>query len=216
MTILSFPQTPPQERRPIPVSPNALYRGLTINISTMAPISAVQFGGVSAYTELFKTAVGRNPKGQESVACAAAGGATSALVASPAELLVIQQQRAGEPPFPGLACFERSITEFSIANGTPPPPPPTYPPNPLWVHSRFIHDAPTWLINPSCCRCLSCFTGSTAMEAIRRVMGTHGISGAASTPSLQRHLHSSTAAASAAARGVQWRCMASHRGTAAQ
>jgi len=84
-----------QERRPLPVSPVALYRGYAVNISTVAPLTAFQFGATSMYREMFKTAFGRSPKREEVVACAAAGGATAAIVACPAELIVVQQQRAG-------------------------------------------------------------------------------------------------------------------------
>eukprot|EP00873_Tetraselmis_striata_P012565 jgi/Tetstr1/432829/TSEL_022180.t1 len=84
-----------QEGRPVSLAPRALYRGYAVNISTIVPMTAVQFGATGSYTQLFTAAVGRKPAREEGVACAALGGATAALVASPAELVVIQQQRAG-------------------------------------------------------------------------------------------------------------------------
>uniref|UniRef100_A0A061QX03 Mitochondrial carrier family n=1 Tax=Tetraselmis sp. GSL018 TaxID=582737 RepID=A0A061QX03_9CHLO len=84
-----------QERRPIPFSVTGLYRGYGINVGTMAPITAFQFGAANAYSELFRAVFTRSPRGKESVMCAAAGGASSVAVSGPAELLVIQQQRAG-------------------------------------------------------------------------------------------------------------------------
>eukprot|EP00951_Prasinocladus_malaysianus_P000520 scaffold3890_cov40-Prasinocladus_malaysianus.AAC.1 len=84
-----------QEYRPVDLSPKALYRGYGINVGTMAPITAAYFGAISGYRELFTSVMGRIPKGKESVACSMAGGASAALIAGPAELLVIQQQRAG-------------------------------------------------------------------------------------------------------------------------
>jgi len=84
-----------QEGRAVSLAPAALYRGYAVNLGMCAPITASFFGATAAYTQLFAVAAGRAPKGREGVGCAALGGATSALFAGPADLVVVQQQRLG-------------------------------------------------------------------------------------------------------------------------
>ena len=48
-----------QEGRPIPRTPAGLYRGLSINASSMAPITAVQFGAYRAAENLLTGLTGR-------------------------------------------------------------------------------------------------------------------------------------------------------------
>ena len=47
-----------QEGRPLPRSLPALYRGLTINAVSMAPITAVQFGANRAFEQFVQRATG--------------------------------------------------------------------------------------------------------------------------------------------------------------
>ena len=47
-----------QEGRPLPRSLPALYRGLTINAFSMAPITAVQFGANRAFEQFMQKATG--------------------------------------------------------------------------------------------------------------------------------------------------------------
>jgi len=81
-----------QQSRPLIVTPRELYRGLTINASSIAPVTAVQFGA----NQFLLSAIcsdASNPSSFEQIACAAAAGVASAVVSTPAELVMIRQQR---------------------------------------------------------------------------------------------------------------------------
>ncbi|KAG2493696.1 hypothetical protein HYH03_008210 [Edaphochlamys debaryana] len=84
-----------QEGRPIPRNPAHLYRGLLMNIVSMAPITASQFGT----NRLMQTVVLKKSEadltGAERFGSAAVAGAVSAFIASPSELIIIQQQKSG-------------------------------------------------------------------------------------------------------------------------
>jgi hypothetical protein len=81
-----------QDQRPVPMNPRELYRGLLVNAGSIAPITAVQFGANRFYEGLVRSA-GGSADGAGKIGIAAAAGATSALVACPAEVIMIQQQR---------------------------------------------------------------------------------------------------------------------------
>jgi hypothetical protein len=102
-----------QEGRAVSFTPTALYRGYFVNLATVAPMTAVQFGATGGYTQAFAALTERLPRGEERVACAAMGGATAALVGAPAELIVIQQQRAGVIPTPPAPTGYRHISSQS-------------------------------------------------------------------------------------------------------
>lgn len=85
-----------QEGRAIPRAPGLLYRGLGINAGSMAPITAVQFGSARLYEDALSTFKGGKLAQGERIGVAAFAGATSSLISSPAELLMIQQQRTGD------------------------------------------------------------------------------------------------------------------------
>ncbi|GFR52575.1 hypothetical protein Agub_g15168 [Astrephomene gubernaculifera] len=84
-----------QEGRPIPRHPAHLYRGLLMNVVSMAPITASQFGT----NRLMQTKVLNKSEdeltGLERFGCASVAGAVSAFIASPSELIIIQQQKSG-------------------------------------------------------------------------------------------------------------------------
>ncbi|GMH33328.1 hypothetical protein BSKO_01162 [Bryopsis sp. KO-2023] len=84
-----------QEGRAVPWNVAHLYRGLGINILSMAPITATQFGANRMCEQLTRNITGRDVDPSGRVFCAAAAGAISGFVGSPAELLVIQQQKNG-------------------------------------------------------------------------------------------------------------------------
>ncbi|KAF5832324.1 mitochondrial carrier domain-containing protein [Dunaliella salina] len=85
-----------QEGRPIPRNPIQIYRGLTLNILSMAPITASQFGTNHVMQQL----LGTGPKGTDLTGlarfqAATVAGMASGLIATPSELIIIQQQRSG-------------------------------------------------------------------------------------------------------------------------
>lgn len=84
-----------QEGRPLPRSLSHLYRGLGVNVTSMAPITATQFGTLSVSQKLSTSLGVTESSATSKLVCAATAGAVSALVASPAELLVVQQQKSG-------------------------------------------------------------------------------------------------------------------------
>ncbi|KAG1671135.1 hypothetical protein FOA52_005387 [Chlamydomonas sp. UWO 241] len=92
-----------QEGRPIPSTLAALYRGLGMNIASMAPITASQFG--AAHLVLTAWAGDSKPTDVQRLTAAAFGGAASALVATPFECIVIHQQKSGRPLAAELTSF---------------------------------------------------------------------------------------------------------------
>ena len=83
-----------QQGRPISFSPAVMYRGTLINATSIAPITAIQFGVAGLLTE-YIASDGRPLTHTDKIATSLAGGAVSALVVCPADMLIIQQQRTG-------------------------------------------------------------------------------------------------------------------------
>ncbi|EFJ42250.1 hypothetical protein VOLCADRAFT_97694 [Volvox carteri f. nagariensis] len=81
-----------QEGRPIPKNPAHLYRGLLMNVVSMAPITASQFGTNRLMQTLVLKKSENDLTGVERFGSAAVAGAVSAFIASPSELIIIQQQ----------------------------------------------------------------------------------------------------------------------------
>lgn len=85
-----------QQQRPIQMNPGVWYRGVGPNCINMGSCTMIQFavGG-----ELKTLAAGGDPNKvlslPEEMGCGVIAGATSALVGSPLELIMIQQQRKG-------------------------------------------------------------------------------------------------------------------------
>ena len=83
-----------QQGRPISFSPAVMYRGTLINATSIAPITAIQFGVAGMLTEMLTTG-GQPLSHAEKIGTSLAGGAVSALVVCPADMLIIQQQKTG-------------------------------------------------------------------------------------------------------------------------
>eukprot|EP00892_Ulva_mutabilis_P000281 jgi/Ulvmu1/10253/UM060_0054.1 len=87
-----------QEGRPISWYPVHMYRGLGMNIVSMAPITASAFGSNFLYNSLHGAITGRDTmKQHERLVTGFMAGATSAAAANPTELVVIRQQQTGMP-----------------------------------------------------------------------------------------------------------------------
>ncbi len=78
-----------QQSRPLVVTPRELYRGVSINALSMAPITAVQFGANQVISSTF----GDDPTLAQKFISSSLAGALSGLVSGPAELVMIRQQR---------------------------------------------------------------------------------------------------------------------------
>ena len=75
-----------------------------MNILSVAPITAAQFGTNFFYKSLHGQLTGRDTmSSQERIATSFAAGATSAAIANPTELVVIRQQQTGLPL--STACY---------------------------------------------------------------------------------------------------------------
>ncbi|KXZ48758.1 hypothetical protein GPECTOR_25g342 [Gonium pectorale] len=106
-----------QEGRPIPKNPAHLYRGLLMNVVSMAPITASQFGT----NRLMQTVVLKKSEGDltglERFGSAAVAGAVSAFIASPSELIIIQQQKSGRSLGAETSHFFKTHGATSVVRG---------------------------------------------------------------------------------------------------
>jgi hypothetical protein len=93
---LNYAKNMVQQQRPISYSPSVMYRGVGVNCINMGSCTMIQFvvGG-----RLKKMAVGSDTHREltmaEEMSCGIGAGTVSALVGSPLELIMIQQQRKG-------------------------------------------------------------------------------------------------------------------------
>lgn len=85
-----------QQRRALLLRVGELYRGVAINAASIAPITAVQFGANALILRALSPNTSQASDMQR-IGAAAAAGAASALVSTPAELVMIRQQRRQAP-----------------------------------------------------------------------------------------------------------------------
>lgn len=109
-----------QEGRPVPRNPLHLYRGLTINAVSIAPITATQFGTNRLVEGFLAGSSQRHLSNIEKFASAGVSGAVSALVASPSELIIIQQQKSGRTLLAETSLFFKTYSASSIFRGLMP------------------------------------------------------------------------------------------------
>lgn len=84
-----------QQQRPIELNPMVMYRGVGANCINMGSCTMIQFAVGGELKNKFAAGSDRNLTLFEEMACGIAAGTTSALVGSPLELVMIQQQRKG-------------------------------------------------------------------------------------------------------------------------
>jgi hypothetical protein len=86
-----------QQQRPISMSPAVMYRGVGANCINMGSCTMIQFavGGKLKNMMTSGESVPRNLTLVEEMSCGIGAGTISALVGSPLELVMIQQQRKG-------------------------------------------------------------------------------------------------------------------------
>lgn len=83
-----------QQGQPISFSPAVMYRGTLVNATSIAPITAIQFGVAGALTKVL-AGDGRQLTNSEKLGTSLAGGAVSAVIVCPADMIIIQQQKSG-------------------------------------------------------------------------------------------------------------------------
>ncbi|OWZ14690.1 Mitochondrial Carrier (MC) protein [Phytophthora megakarya] len=83
-----------QQGRPVPRSIPALYRGLGVSLSSIAPVSAIRFA-INGRLLRLVSGTDSAPTDQVKVLCSTVSGATAAAITGPAELVMTLQQNNG-------------------------------------------------------------------------------------------------------------------------
>ncbi|BBN00156.1 hypothetical protein MPTK1_1g26850 [Marchantia polymorpha subsp. ruderalis] len=105
-----------QDKKPISFNPRVLYRGLSVNAGSIAPVSAVQFGVNSFLEKSLSTPASTVQKG----VIAGIAGMVSAFCSGPAELIMIQQQRTGLNLIKQIQTVNRKYGALCFFRGLPP------------------------------------------------------------------------------------------------
>eukprot|EP00980_Cylindrotheca_fusiformis_P003488 scaffold781_cov132-Cylindrotheca_fusiformis.AAC.7 len=84
-----------QQQRPIQLNPMIWYRGVAANCINMGSCTMIQFAVGGELKNMLYAGSDRDLSLVEEMACGVAAGTTSALVGSPLELIMIQQQHKG-------------------------------------------------------------------------------------------------------------------------
>ena len=95
---LTYAYLPRPSGKPLSLDPRQLYRGVFVNAASIGPISAVQYTTngflCSLHASIFND-VGGKMSNADTLAISASSGALSCAVVTPAELVMISQQRSG-------------------------------------------------------------------------------------------------------------------------
>ncbi|KAL3684991.1 hypothetical protein R1sor_003013 [Riccia sorocarpa] len=105
-----------QDRKPVSLNPRVLYRGLFVNAGSIAPVSAIQFG-VNAFLE---GKLSNEPTSLQKGMIAGAAGMVSGFASSPAELVMIQQQRTGLSIMKQIQTVSKKYGPLAFFRGLPP------------------------------------------------------------------------------------------------
>jgi hypothetical protein len=84
-----------QQKQPISLQPSIMYRGVGANAINMGSCTMIQFAVGGKLKNIVLNGETRNLSLAEEMSCGIAAGAVSAIVGSPLELIMIQQQRKG-------------------------------------------------------------------------------------------------------------------------
>uniref|UniRef100_A0A7S1VDA7 Mitochondrial carrier protein n=1 Tax=Grammatophora oceanica TaxID=210454 RepID=A0A7S1VDA7_9STRA len=84
-----------QQRQPISLNPSVMYRGVQANCVNMGSCTMIQFAVGGKVKSMITGGSNRPLSAGEQMAAGITGGTVSALVGSPLELVMIQQQRKG-------------------------------------------------------------------------------------------------------------------------
>ena len=92
---LNYAKNMVQQQRPISLNPSVMYRGVGANCINMGSCTMIQFAVGGKLKSITAGGTDRDLTLFEEMSCGIAAGTTSALVGSPLELVMIQQQRKG-------------------------------------------------------------------------------------------------------------------------
>jgi len=106
-----------QQRLPFTMNPRIVYRGLTMSVTNMAVLTGLQFISTGYISKAITGGVEREMSLTENVAAGFLGGALSGLVATPMELVMIQQQRHGGTIINTPARIVSSFGPLGLARG---------------------------------------------------------------------------------------------------
>lgn len=84
-----------QQKQPISLKPAVMYRGVGANAVNMGSCTMIQFAVGGKLKNLVLAGETRNLTLAEEMSCGIVAGSVSAIVGSPLELIMIQQQRKG-------------------------------------------------------------------------------------------------------------------------
>ena len=84
-----------QQKQPIVLNPGVMYRGVGANAVNMGSCTMIQFAVGGKLKNMVLAGESRNLTLAEEMMCGIGAGSVSALVGSPLELIMIQQQRKG-------------------------------------------------------------------------------------------------------------------------
>jgi hypothetical protein len=84
-----------QQQRPISMSPAVMYRGVGANCINMGSCTMIQFAVGGKLKQMVTAGEARHLSLAEEMSCGIGAGTLSAVVGSPLELIMIQQQRKG-------------------------------------------------------------------------------------------------------------------------
>lgn len=92
---LNYAKNMVQQKKAISLNPAIMYRGVAANALNMGSCTMIQFAIGGKLKQLVLGGESRRLNLQEEMMCGVAGGSVSALVGSPLELIMIQQQTKG-------------------------------------------------------------------------------------------------------------------------
>jgi Mitochondrial carrier protein len=103
-----------QQKQPISLSPVIWYRGVGANCVNMGSCTMIQFAVGGKFKNMFLNGENRRLKPHEEFMCGASAGCISAIVGSPLELVMVQQQRKGGST---MATIQSIATPSNIGRG---------------------------------------------------------------------------------------------------
>lgn len=111
---LNYAKNMVQQKQAISLSPSIMYRGVGANAVNMGSCTMIQFAVGGRLKQMVLGSETRRLSLQEEMICGIGAGSVSALVGSPLELVMIQQQRKGGGTF---ATIQNVISTGNITRG---------------------------------------------------------------------------------------------------
>ena len=103
-----------QQNQPVSLDPRKMYRGVGANCINMGSCTMIQFAVGGSLKKAMTGGADRKLSPSEEMACGLGAGIFSALVGSPLELIMIQQQRKGKST---MATIKDIATPSNIGRG---------------------------------------------------------------------------------------------------